>query len=101
LSSVGLQVISEPESCQGAGFKLGSAEGVRVYDLEQIYLASRQSRSKKIKKKRRVRADTQPPVFARLAFTSPGKNCDKLIYPTVRVSVSLLFNDLELPFALF
>jgi hypothetical protein len=91
LRSVGVQVISELESCQGAEFKLGVTARVRVYDEEQIYLASRQSRSKKIKKKRRVRADTQPLVFARLAFTSPGKNCDKLINYTVRVSRRHLF----------
>jgi hypothetical protein len=31
----------------------------------------------KVKKKKNVRALTQLAIFARLAFTSPSKNCDK------------------------
>jgi hypothetical protein len=41
---------------------------------------------KKIKKKKRVRAHTQPPLFARLAYTSPGKKCDEQLTHIVRVS---------------
>ena len=39
----------------------------------------------KIKRKKKVRAHTQLAVFARLAFTSPGKNRDKLMNYTGRV----------------
>jgi len=56
------------KNCHGAGFKLGVAARVRVYDEEHIYLASRQSRSKKLRKERRVRADKLLVVFARLAY---------------------------------
>jgi hypothetical protein len=41
---------------------------------------------KKFKRKKKVRAHKILAFFARLAFTSPGKKCDKLINPTVRVS---------------
>jgi len=38
------------------------------------------------KREESVRAHKLLAVFARLAFTSPCKNCDKFITPTVRVS---------------
>jgi hypothetical protein len=39
-----------------------------------------------IKRRKSVRSPKLLAFFARLAFTSPGKNCDKFITPTVRVS---------------
>jgi hypothetical protein len=41
-------------------------------------------------KKKSVRAHTQHPLFARLAFTSPGKKCDKQLTHIVRVIASAL-----------
>jgi hypothetical protein len=52
----------------------------------QIYLASRLSGCKRLKRKRKVRAHTQHLVFARLAFTSPSKKHDKQLTFIVRVS---------------
>jgi len=46
---------------------------------------------RRLKKKKSVRAHKLLVVFARLAYTSPGKNHDELIDPTVRVSVSFDF----------
>jgi hypothetical protein len=53
---------------------------------EQDLLASPLDMMKKFKKKKRVRAHTQPPVFSGLAFTSPAKTVIKFINTTVRVS---------------
>jgi hypothetical protein len=40
----------------------------------------------KIKRKKKVRAHKLLAVFARLAYTSPGKKCDKQLTHIVRVS---------------
>jgi hypothetical protein len=47
--SVAVQIVSEPEICQGAGFKLRADERVRVQRLLQICLEGR-SKSKKCDK---------------------------------------------------
>jgi len=49
-----------------------------------------------IKRKKSVRADTQPPVFARLAFKSPCKNRDKLIAYTSCYVALFLFIKLTI-----
>jgi len=41
---------------------------------------------KRSKEKRRVRVSKTLAVFARLAYTSPGKKCDKQLTHIVRVS---------------
>jgi hypothetical protein len=38
--SVAEQVISEPESCQGTGFKLRTAAGIRVQDAAGIIMGA-------------------------------------------------------------
>jgi len=48
------------------------------------------------KKKRGVRVSKTLAVFARLAFTSPGKKCDKQLTHIVRVMLRHLFNYHEL-----
>jgi len=44
--SVAVQTISEPEICQGAGFKLSADARVRVQQALQICLGSRNKRKK-------------------------------------------------------
>jgi len=46
---------------------------------------------KRSKEKRRVRVSKTLAVFARLAYTSPGKKCDKQLTHIVRVRFSCQF----------
>ena len=82
-----MQRVRAQKSCQGVLFKIGITAGVQVKKWLRFYLASRDSIGTMIKKKRNVRAAKPRMVFARLAFTSPGKNRDKHIKHTDRVSI--------------
>jgi len=61
--SVAVQIVSEPEICQGTGFQLAADARVRV----------------------------QEPLQIRLECRSRSKKCDKQLTHIVRVSVSDLF----------
>jgi len=46
---------------------------------------------KRLKEKRGVRVSKTLAVFARLAYTSPGKKCDKQLTHIVRVIASAIY----------
>jgi len=62
--SVAVQIVSEPENCQGVGFKLRADAGVRV----------------------------QQPLRICLECRSKSKKCDKQLTYIVRVSMSLFYS---------
>jgi hypothetical protein len=58
-----------------------------VQDAKRIYMASRAGKDdKRSKGKKSVRAHKLLAFFARLAYTSPGKKCDKQLTHIVRVT---------------
>ena len=66
-----------------------SVSGFKI--LNEFFWPADCQGGRRLEKKKNIRAHTQHPVFAQLAYTSPGKNRDKLIDPTVRVSSWLYF----------
>jgi hypothetical protein len=64
-----------------------------IFQSESVWPAETVKMKINDQKKKSVRDHTQHPIFARLAFQSPGKNRDKQLTFIVRVSHSLLVMD--------
>jgi hypothetical protein len=53
-AEAGVQVVSEPETCQGVGFILHACARVRMQDVKRIYIASRARNDDKRSKEKRA-----------------------------------------------